>query len=213
MVAISDAGRIGIWGRSGSGKSRRAKALIAKCKRAVIFDTQDEYKEVKGVFTVRSIDEVRRYMARNWKRSFKVAYVPPAGAEMEALDRLSKLLKLAQTPFFEGKDSRQITFLVEEMNTSFPVTGIPRKFGGFGDLCSRGRHYGINLIGVSQRIAECNTRFRGNCTETYVFRQKGPRDIKAACDELGGVKPDEIQSLAPHCYLWEKDGEIRKGKN
>ncbi len=213
MAAFSEAGRIGIWGRSGSGKSTRAKRLIAKRKRAVVFDPQDEYQHERGFFRVTTIDQVRAYMARNWRRNFRVAYVPPAGQEMAALDRLSKLLKVAQRPFFDGHDERQICLLVEEMNECFPVTGRPRAFGGFGDLCSRGRHSGIELIGVSQRIAEVNTRFRGNCTETYVFRQKGPRDLKAASDELGGVSTAEIQALQPHHYIHEKNGTITKGKN
>lgn len=132
---------------------------------------------------------------------------------MKALDLLSKLLKYAQRPFFEGVDDREITLLVEEMNISYPVTGVPHALGGFPDLCSRGRHFGVEIIGLSQRIAEVNTRFRGNCTETYVFRQKGPRDLKAAASELGDVKPAEIQALQPHCYIHEKDGTITKGKN
>ncbi|MHC8493641.1 helicase HerA domain-containing protein [Thalassospira sp. SM2505] len=213
MAAFSDAGRVGIWGRSGSGKSTLAKRLVAKRKRVVAFDPQDEYQHERGFFRVDTIDQVRAYMARNWRRNFKVAYVPPAGQEMAALDRLSKLLKIAQKPFFDGEDERQITLLAEELNEPFPVTSIPKAYGGFGDLCSRGRHYGIELIGVSQRVAEVNTRFRGNCTETYVFRQKGPRDLTAAANELGDVKPADIQALKPHHYIHEKDGTITYGKN
>ena len=60
-----------------------------------------------------------------------------------------------------------------------PVAGGAEKSPGFAEMCSRGRHYGLDMIGVSQRIAEVSTRFRGNCSETVVFRQKGPRDNKA----------------------------------
>lgn len=213
MAAHSDAGRIGVWGRSGSGKSTRAKAIIAKAARAVVFDTQREYGELAGFVTANTIDQVRQEMAKRWRGSFKIAYVPPAGNEKAALDRLSKLLRLAQTPFFEGSDQRQLSFLVEEMWKSYPVTSLPADMQGFTLLCSEGRHYGIELIGVSQRIAAVSTNFRGNCTETYVFRQKGPRDIKAAADELGDVQPAQIQALQPHHYIHEKDGAITFGKN
>ncbi|HAI27957.1 MAG TPA: hypothetical protein DCM48_00045 [Thalassospira sp.] len=182
-------------------------------KRAVAFDPMDEYQHERGFFRITSLEEVRAYMARNWRRNFKIAYVPPSGQEMKALDLLSKLLKVAQKPFFDGADNRQMTLLVEEMNISYPVSGVPHALGGFPDLCSRGRHFGVEVIGLSQRIAEVNTRFRGNCTETYVFRQKGPRDLKAAADELGDVKPLQIQALQPHQYIHEKDGVITYGKN
>ncbi|AUG55724.1 helicase HerA domain-containing protein [Thalassospira marina] len=213
MVAMSDAGRIGVFGRSGSGKSTLVKKLIAKRKRVIIFDPQDEYKEVKGVFTVRRIDDVRAYIARNWRKSFKVAYVPPANNEMEALDRLSKLAKLAQIRFFEGVDNRQLTLVVEEMHECFPVTTMPKNLSGFGTLCSKGRHYGVELIGASQRIAEVNKRFRGNCSELYILPQQDYVDIKLAAKQLGFVKPEEVQALQPHNFMLRKDGKVTRGKN
>jgi hypothetical protein len=63
---------------------------------------------------------------------------------------------------------------------------------------------------VSQRIAEVDTRFRGNCTETVVFRQKGARDQHAAALELG-CKIAQLPR-ANLTYIHERAGSIETGK-
>jgi len=117
----------------------------------------------------------------------------------------------AQTPFKERGKGQGITLVVEEMNLSFPVHGGEAKARGFAEVCSRGRHYGIEVFGLSQRIAEVSTRFRGNCTETVVLRQQGPRDLSAAVDALGGHKA-QIAALRNLDYLHERQGEVKSGK-
>lgn len=215
MSARSNAGRIGVWGRSGSGKSSYVKQLIKGRKRLIIFDPLDEYGPELRIRSIAhrkasDLDEVRKGMASDW-RSFRIAYVPPSGKEPGALSALCKLLMAAQQPFKDGKGGQQLTLVVEEMNLSFPNAGGMEKCPGFSEICSRGRHYGIEVIGVSQRIAEVNTRFRGNTTETVVLKQKGPRDIDAAAAELG-VPKTKVTPLKPLEYLHEKNGEITAGQ-
>ncbi len=217
MSALSNVGRIGVWGRSGSGKSSYVKNLIRDRKRMVIFDPLAEYgKELARLATVEhnhraALDDVRKKMLANWA-GFRVAYVPPAGREPDALSALCRLLLAAQQPFKDGQaGGKPLTLVVEEMNLSFPVSGGAQKCPGFADVCSRGRHYGIEVIGVSQRIAEVATRFRNNCTETVVLAQKGPRDIEAAANEIGGDRK-AVTSLANLEYLHENKGDVRKGQ-
>jgi hypothetical protein len=212
MTASSDAGRIGVWGRSGSGKSAYTKRRIKSERRVIVFDPLGEYgAEGFKVIEHRAggLDAVRLAMRDNWQ-SFRLAYVPPAGREPVALSALCKMLLKAQTAFFDGRSKAQICLVVEEMNLSFSLSGGVARAPGFAEICSRGRHYGIEVIGVSQRIAEVATRFRGNCTETIVFRQKGPRDVAAAAAELG-TKEARITALRNLQYLAEKDGEITAG--
>ena len=206
MSSKSNAGRVGVWGASGSGKSAYTKQRIAQLKRVVMFDPLAEYENAKAVS--RFID-VQREIARNWL-GFRVSYRPSMGAEMEALDRLSAFLLRVQKPFKDGNPGRNLTLVVEEMNTAFPVSGGARNCRNFAEICSRGRHYGIEVIGVSQRLAEVETRFRGNCTETVVFRQKGIRDRGAAAAEIGCNLTD-LPRENLH-YLHEKNGLVSKGK-
>lgn len=213
MTAASDAGRVGVWGRSGSGKSTYVKAMFGARARLVVFDPLDEYRELPGFVRATSIRGVRDAMAKRWGAGFRIAYIPAAGAEAARLSELSWLLCKAQARFKAGQDSREITLVVEEMNTCFPVHGLSPDIMGFGEICSRGRHYGIEVAGVSQRIAEVNTRFRGNCTETIVFPQQGPRDVRAARDALGFVSEQEIMALADHHYIRVARGQKSTGKN
>lgn len=217
MSAKSDAGRIGVWGRSGSGKSSYVKKQIKARKRLIIFDPMDEYtKALPGLVRVEhtrrdALELVRQAMAANWS-GFRIAYVPPAGKEPAALSALSRLLMAAQKPFQEGRrGAKGITLVVEEMNQCFPLRGGVEKAPGFADICSRGRHFGIEVFGLSQRIAEVSTRFRGNCDETVVLAQKGPRDMDAAAAEIGRAR-QTVEGLARLHYLHEKDGVVKAGK-
>tara|TARA_R110002074_G_scaffold8131_19_gene34102 strand:- start:1260 stop:1925 length:666 start_codon:yes stop_codon:yes gene_type:complete len=209
LSARSNAGRIGIWGRSGSGKSSYAKKLLKGRRRVVVFDPLDEYS-AEGIKRTagHDLDAVRVAMRGNWSR-FRLAYVPPAGSEDRALSGLCRLLMAAQEPFRASGKGAQITLVVEELNMSFPSSGGVQKCPGFAEICSRGRHYGIEVIGLSQRLAEVNTRFRGNCTETVIFAQKGPRDQKAAREELGAGVALPTSNLQ---YVREKGGEYETGE-
>lgn len=212
MVAKSDAGRIGIFGRSGSGKSAYAKRMLKGRGRVVIFDPLEEYKARALVRHSRrdSLDQVRRAMAADW-RGFQVAYVPPAGKEAAALSALCRLLLAAQDPYRRTGKGAGLTLVVEEMNLAFPVAGGADNCPGFAEVCSRGRHSGIEVIGISQRIAEVSTRFRGNLTETVIFSQRGPRDVAAAIQAAGASKA-QVEGLGHLQYLHEKSGAISLGK-
>ncbi len=209
MTARSNAGRIGVWGASGSGKSSYVKKAIKGRKRMVVFDPLGEYSALCNV-TAQTVEQVRVAMRKNWA-GFSVAYVPPAGQEPRALSALCKLMMAAQMPFKESGKGQGMTLVVEEMNLSFPVHGGAQKSPGFAEVCSRGRHYGIEVYGLSQRIAEVSTRFRGNCTETVVLRQQGPRDLAAAADAIGGDKA-AVAALANLDYIHERQGTRKKGR-
>jgi hypothetical protein len=208
-MSKSNAGRIGVWGASGSGKSSYAKRRIKGIKRLVVFDPLAEYGPLCKI-TVSSVDQVRQAMRADWK-GFRIAYKPTPGQEVRCLSSLCRLLMAAQGPYQETGRGSGLTLVVEEMNLSFPVAGGDQKNPGFAEICSRGRHFGIEVIGLSQRIAEVATRFRGNCTETVVLRQKGPRDLKAASEELG-VGVTEVSKLENLQYLHEQGGKITPGK-
>lgn len=205
MSAASNAGRVGVWGASGSGKSSYVKAAIAQRRRVVVFDPQGEYPGRR----LGDLESVRREMRENWS-SFRISYTPPPGKESQALSGLCRLLLAAQRPFKETGRGAPLVLVVEEMNLSFPVAGGAAKCPGFAEICSRGRHYGIEAWGVSQRIAEVDTRFRGNCTETVVFRQKGHRDQSAAALELGARPADLPRENL--CFVVEQSGNLKSGK-
>lgn len=214
MTAASNAGRIGVYGAAGSGKSTWVKERIRRLDRLVIFDPLGEYGGTGRL--VRSHRDVRallRDMGHSWNRGFRLALLPAAGAEVQELHRLARGLIQAQAPFKAGEDDRQITLVVEEMNLSFPVAGLPADRMGFGEICSRGRHWGIETIGVSQRPAEINTRFRGNETARVLFRLAEHVDQQWIRRSLGPEAARRVTALSPHEFLFVENGRISDGRN
>lgn len=210
---IKDAQRIGIWGASGSGKSTLAKVLCAKAGRVVVFDPMDEYRGL-GFRRCETFREVAGYIKQNWRGRFRIAYVPPEHREAAALHRLAHLLRQIQQPYYEGKPIPKLTLVVEEMNTGYPVRDLPAELSGFPGLCSRGRHYGIEIIGISQRIAEVNTRFRGNTNVAYFFAQGDHRDTTTITQMIGPEHRAALHALQRHEYLRRgEDRAVVKGRN
>lgn len=209
MSASSTAGRTGVWGASGTGKSTYVKKALKGRKRLIVFDPMDEYGKLAKTKAT-TLEQVRQAMRANWS-GFTIRYVAPAGTEPRTLSALCKLIMAAQMPYKQTGRGSNITLVVEEMNLSFPVAGGAQKCQGFAEVCSRGRHFGISVFGLSQRIAEVSTRFRGNCDETIVLRQKGPIDNKAAANELG-CAVSVVERLKNLEYIHEKQGELTHGK-
>lgn len=207
-----DARRIGIYGRSGSGKSTLSKRMLAGHKRLVVFDTQDEYRSF-GFRRYSTLRGVLGAMQRGWKDGFRVAYVPPNGNEPMALHMLSLLLRRVQGPYKAGASKVKLALVVEELNMSFPVNALPRELSGFGELCSRGRHYGIEIFGITQRIAEVNTRWRGNTNAAYIFPQGDHVDINTITRMIGPRWREKLLNLPDHQYLKIESGAVTEGKN
>lgn len=216
-MSKSDAPRVGVFGASGSGKSTWAQRYIKQRKRVVVFDPQGEFynpntRAATGVQTVvHSLNEVNNAMIANY-HGFKVAYVPPSGAEEEYLSRLSFLVQKCQQPYFgDPPDAQYATLMVEEMSLSF-INGRDERCPGFKHLCNMGRHYWIELVGVSQRFAQVSTTFRGNLSDTIVFRQNGGPDIAAALYWVGKANKDSLARLGKLEFLHVKQGEVTPGK-
>ena len=211
----------GVFGGSGSGKSTLVAQMLKGRKRLVVFDTEDEYgpgrKHATTKVRVESLDQVRQAMRADW-HGFSISYVPPVGMEGRALSSLCKLLMAAQEPA-RSRPTKPILLVVEEMSKSYPVHGWEKKCPGFNHICARGRHYNIETIGVSQRIAEVSANFRGNCTEAIVLRQGQPIDVDAAflllrysrSERKSGLdEVDEIQKF--HYIHLKENGERVHGK-
>jgi len=213
-----DAQRILVAGASGSGKSTRVKELTRRFNRVVVFDPMDEYEGEGFTRTTRITGKhsVKEFLQRGWARGFRIAYVPEDGNEATELHKLCQLLKAVQEPYRKCKKGLAIpklVLLVEEINLSFPETKLPKELVGFGNLCSRGRHYGIEIFGITQRVAEVNTRFRGNANQAYFFRQEDHRDIQTIVSSLGPEWRNQIKQLQDHHYLKRQSGAITKGQN
>lgn len=204
-IKQTDPGRVAIFGASGSGKSTRMRAHCAELRRLLVFDTQDEHSGPMGLTRCKSLEAVRAAMVDS-PSAFRIAYVPTGGQEAKRLSQLCELLKIAQTPYSGGRSAAHVFLVVEELNTSFPVSGGEARCPGFADVCSRGRGHGIGIIGLTQSPAEVSMRFRSNVSAAAVFRLPIPAHQDAAAKMMQQADAAAIGRQEPHEYLWWEVG-------
>jgi hypothetical protein len=201
---MEQAVRIGIYGASGSGKTYKARQLVKNCPRLIAFDPLGDFSGT-GWKVAYSIKDLKKALVDNWKRDFKIAYrfTDVEQAESE-LNVVSNLLYAAQADYPKVP---MLTFVVDELSLCYPKFG--KCSSGFTNLACRGRHVGINLIGISQRIAQVNTNFRGNCTSSYFFRPADHVDIDTLGRIIGKEYLHKIRSMRNRDFFYVKDGQIK----
>lgn len=185
--------------------------ILARRRRVVVLDPLDEYSEVAPM-RAETLSDVLATIKDRWPSDFRIRYVPSRTVDpAPALDLLSAMLLSVQEPYRQGRDTRQITLAVDEMALAAPNVRKPSQ--GFAALCVRGRHWGIALVGTSQRMAEVSTTFRGNTQEDYIFPLRAAVDREAALKLIGSEYRRELEALKPHDCLVFRDGQITTDKN
>lgn len=205
---------ISIFGQRGSGKTTKAKELLAspKRKRVIIYDIKAEYPFQK----IRGLHNLAKFLKTNFRKDFKISYVPEAREKSEQIRELSKIcyaLVDAQRQEVEIKKGKNLTILVEEMSMCAPNQKYQAGHGGFEYAVNVARDWGIEIIGVSQRPAQVNTDYRGNASLCYYFGLADELDIGAVASKLGKEKAAELRTFQPHDYYEYHRGNIKKGKN
>ena len=203
---MKDAQCRAVFGRRGSGKTTRVKALIRNARRVVVFDPMDEYAGA-GFFPCRTLAALRDRIIADWPGGSRITYIP-SGDHARMLHGLMDLIWAAQ-----ATARQKITVVVEEMNLGYPARPLPARLIGMQRAVLQGRHRGIEIIGVSQRPALVSMDFRSNCAETYVFPLGAGPDIQAICEVHGREHAAAIKKLVAHTYLRFSDGKVKQGRN
>ena len=194
--------RLGIFGASGCGKTTKARELTAGLKRVVFFDPLGEWSREKGVKPFVGIEKLKKALFNNFGQGFRFAFVPDFGDEEDQLQDLSYFLAKLQQGY-GIKHQAQMTLVVDELDQSFPSGSLQKnRKNGFAFLCCRGRHYGINIIGISQRMHIVDNVFRANCSGIYLFRHAEPADIDIGVKMLGKEYRDTFQGLDNFQYIY-----------
>lgn len=203
----TDARRVGIFGASGSGKTTKALNLIKNCRRLIVFDCLDDFVGTFRRFT--SLDELKVFCIKNYIKGFRVCYVPPYASEARALSDLSEFIKYLQFGYKIGQHNAKLTLFVDELNLPFPLGYTRAKpLNGFGFLCNQGRHYGVNIVGVSQRMSLVDMPFRANLSDLYVFRLSDFNDVKSAVALLGTQYRERILNLPNYSYIFKNENGV-----
>lgn len=204
--------RVGIFGASGCGKTTKARQLIKPLRRVIFFEplkddllrlqNEDKFKIVVG------LHDLFCELQRSYRKGFKIAYYPTPNFEEIELSTISNALTRAQDNY-GLQHNAQITLVIDELDLSFP-TGISLrdKRNGFKNLCCRGRHTGINIIGLSQRMHLVDNVFRANCSAFYIYRHFEPADIDTGVKILGKNYRETLEKLNNFEYIYKAGAVI-----
>ena len=205
------AASVGIWGSSGTGKTTYLVERLKGVKRVIVVDVKGSMVR-HGYKRCDTVEQVRQAMIADW-RGFRLAFVPKQSQIVRELNQLSSIVYAAGDGYLKKQHSMILTLAVDEMADAFPAKGGFLKYkANFGILTSMGRESGIEIIGCSQRIAEVDSRFRGNCQEAIVFGSTEVNDCKRSADTVG-VKWQDIHALPNFEYIHRmRDRTTVRGK-
>lgn len=202
-----------VTGKRGSGKTTRVKNLLDNPdrKRVFVYDIKGEYPYKK----IHGLREFGQFMRQNFRKSFKVSYVPTAKEKSQHIAEFSKIcykLGDAQRGEYEAGLAQNLTIIAEEMSLSAPNQRYPEGQGGFEYVVNICREWGIEVIGVSQRPAQVNPDFRSNASKNYFLQLADRLDVDAVKQKMG-QHVEKLKELKPHEYVLFDNGKITLGKN
>ena len=173
-----------VFGKRGSGKTIKACNLTRHCNRVLYYDTLGhDYND--GV-VIYSLDELRRFWLNVYQSDFRIVFI--------TTKHENDFSQVCQ----QVASCRNMTFVVEELDLFF--------LGGrccqeLNDLTFRGRHYDVELVGITQRPKGFGRGLTSQAKEFYVFSTHEPDDVKYFKDRLGGEVAEQIQKLEQFQYV------------
>lgn len=204
-----------VSGRKGQGKTVLTDSLARAHSRVFVFDVLHEYPS-KGFTCVRSMEELKAAVKTRWRKGWRIAYLPHRSNRPKQLHDLALTICDIQMPYKETPDDGttppipKVLFIIEEMRWSYP-NGC--NYEGLAELTTLGRHYGVDMIGTTQRIAEVNTNFRGTSDVRFFFAQEEDRDIQAIAPMIGRHNVARLKALQVHECLRLYGGQVTLYRN
>lgn len=189
-----------VIGASGSGKSHYVKTIVTQYNRAVIWDPDDEYSELKGVFTTSSASKLIELISAG---DVRVRFVPRS-MDGKYLEKCFEFVSLAA--FVWGA----CLLVAEEIAD---VTTPSKALNGWGTVLRRGRKRGVKVVAVSQRPAEADKTIFTQARTIRTGRLDGEGDIKRVADNMR--IPSELVGKLGKLEFFELDrntGQLKAGK-
>lgn len=215
--------RIGLFGRSQSGKSTIMDRILRGHRRCILFDalpTRAPSAAAQGYTHVTHINDLIAGIQANYWNGFRYWFQPEDEEDhmVLSLSDVSKFLIDYQNQMIKqyGADGTpEVTLAVDEMADCFPNYSLPKKLNGFSRMCRSGRHSRIHLVGATQRPVNVSTNFRGQLEKRFLFNLPEPADLRIVA-EMGGFRgrqlAEAVSRLLPLEYIRMENGQYTKGK-
>lgn len=168
-----------VLGAPGTGKSYYLKNELAKEKRVLVWDMEDEYTDIPAV----SLAQLPATLHRAGQGPFRFRVIPAADAAVRQVE-FDLFCRIAMAV---GK----LMLLAEELRF---VTQPSKAPAGWASVTLRGRKRGVKVIGASQRPASIDKDFLGGATLIRCGALGYPEDRKAVAAVMG-IDPVEIEKL------------------
>jgi len=207
-----------IFGQRGTGKSTLMDELIKPLNHVILFDflgTRKPSADKLGMVHTKSCLQAIDIMKANYGRGVKIWYQPPPDpkGQQEALSVLSHMIwDMQQKQYDKTGDAANITLAVDEMSTSFPVLKLKDGLDGFNLLLTGGRHYGVNIIGASQRPAQVGKEFTSAAEVKFFLQLSEPLDLNVVGLTAGKPTIETVRNLQTLEYVRYQKGSISTGK-
>lgn len=185
-----------VTGNRGSGKSHAARVRVRGVRRLLVWDPQGDHQLGHGRCTVHQLERlVERGMLR--VGTVRLSVRPTAWERDELVDEFDRVCRVAYR--LGG-----LCLVVEEVGgVQRPGGSLP---GSWDRLIREGRHRGVSLLVVGQRLSQVPVLARDQATRLVAFRQLGGEDAAVLRDKLGDELGDQVRQLRPRHYVeWTPD--------
>lgn len=181
---------VAVIGSTGSGKSHFVKqALATKPPRLMIWDAMREYGHAGKVINGKTADLVAQ-LQRAGSGRFSLVYQPDKSTEARMREQFAVFCRAALA-------TRNVMLVVEELAL---VTKAGYSPPGWLEVVTGGRHYGLVVVGTSQRPALLDKTFFSNCTMIRVGKLTSAGDKKTLADAID-VPVDRLRDLKPREWI------------
>lgn len=205
-----DGKHVGVFGKTGSGKSALTFEWTREAERLFVFDPKGSWAKQPGFEVLKHFSQVKPFLDDMGDGAFKVVYTPEALKAPKRLSTLSLMLMDLQEPYFWGRKHKKLTLVADELADGFPLS-LPSGVPGFAELCQKGREYGVNVVGITQRPASVHPAFRGNLTRIASFNFSFVNDRKAVALAMEDeAVMDALTGLGLYEYLLFENGNWDK---
>lgn len=193
---------IGIFGRTGTGKTTLLKRIARQADRAIIVDPNNKLGHL-GV-CVRSVAEFKGYWRRQFDERWRIVLQPSKiDPDKRPRDVLAPFVMLAFSVARGG--CPQFWVIVDEVDT-FGSAGSPDN--NLRAVVDRGRNFGISFAFAARRPACVDRTLTSQCSTVYLFQAQEKVDIVYFREVCGDEVASRLPNLSPFFAVRKAGKEI-----